>query len=97
MTKTTNVVTLPRRQSNTYTAKRFEWASDSLRVRTSGTLEGFIDLALFDGAGEHTATHQLTCDEARALAAKLLGVADDVQANCLFDRDALLIDERPAS
>ena len=95
---TTNVVALPKCAPRTYSAKAFHWHSDSLCMQTSGTLEGLIDIALFEGLEQrHIGTHQITCDEARALAVKLLGVADDVQANCLFERDALLIDGRPVS
>ena len=88
------VVQLASRKPDTYAAKAFHWASESLRMQTSGTLDGFIDLALFNASGRHVGTHILTCGEARAFAAKLLGAADDVQANCLFDRDRLLVPGR---
>jgi len=52
----------------------------------SGTLDGFIDLAT-PSAG----TYQLSLDEARALVAALNGAIADVKANCLYDRDALLL------
>lgn len=75
-----------------YEAKAFRWSSGGLDAILSGTLDGFIDLALSEGPTcIHAGTHLLTCDEARALAAALLSAAEDVQENCLFDRDPLLM------
>lgn len=71
------IVSLPPR---TYTAKAFHAAG----FQMSGTLDGFIDFAASRG------TWPLTLDEARALIAALNGAISDVQANCLYDRDALL-------
>jgi hypothetical protein len=55
----------------------------------SGTLDGYIDFAIFFQTG-HVRTQQINPDEALDLASRLLSAANDVHKNCLFDRDALL-------
>lgn len=57
------------------------------RHEISGTLDGYIDFALPAGI-----TYQFTPGELRALMAAMAGAVDDVQRNCLYDRDALLGD-----
>lgn len=51
-----------------------------------GTLDGYIDFAIPRGK-----TFQLSLGEARAMIAALQGAVADVQANCLYDRDTLLV------
>jgi hypothetical protein len=79
--------------TGTYCAKGFAFEAGQLRISISGELEGLIDFSL-SNLDAHWFTWQLTCDQARELASKLLSAAQDVQSNCLFDNDALLIDER---
>jgi hypothetical protein len=74
----------------TYTAKEFRVQTLGRTFQMSGTLDGFIDFCVKEDSGGHW-TVTLDCSEARVLAAALLGAAEDIQANCLFDRDALLI------
>lgn len=71
---------IARLPARTYAAKAFCAAG----FQISGTLDGFIDFATSLG------TWQITLDEARALIAAINGAMSDVQANCLYDRDALL-------
>lgn len=71
------IVYLPHR---TYRAKAFLAGA----FETSGTLDGYLDFATPKG------TWQLSLDDARALIAALNGAINDVQTNCLYDRDVLL-------
>ena len=73
----------------TYEARRFDVLGDFGRFQLSGTLDGFIDLAVHDDRGGRT--YPLSLEEASALAAALNGAIKDVATNCLYDRDALLI------
>jgi hypothetical protein len=65
----------------TYSAKAFRACDFQL----SGTLDGYIDFAV-----PERGTYVLSLDEARALIAALNSAVEDVRANCLYDRDALL-------
>lgn len=79
-----DVIELRRR---TYEARRFEVATRPTDFTLAGTLCGAIDFAVHDGR-----TYPLSPDEARQLAAALTSAAADVEANCLYERDALLTD-----
>lgn len=67
-------------QRRTYCAKLFVAGP----FKMAGTLDGYVDFAV---PGR---TYQLSLDEARALIAALNSAVADVQANCLYDKDALL-------
>ena len=69
----------------TYSAKGFALDTPYGKFQMSGTLDGFVDVAV-----PHGNTYPLTLEETRALAASLLQAADDVEKHCLGDRDALL-------
>jgi hypothetical protein len=60
----------------------------------SGTLDGYLDFCITAGDGSHL-TYLLTRDDAHRIIAGLHAVVDDIQANCLFDRDPLLEPEAP--
>ncbi|HEY3620711.1 MAG TPA: hypothetical protein VGK96_28240 [Candidatus Sulfotelmatobacter sp.] len=68
----------------TYSAKSFVAGC----FQVSGTLDGYIDLAIPEGG-----TYVLDIDEVKVLRDALTGALDDVRANCLYERDALL--EKP--
>jgi hypothetical protein len=66
--------------------------ASGLEIHVAGTLDGFLDFAVIESDGR-SCTYSLTCDDARLVAAALISGANDVQANCLFDRDPLLLKE----
>ena len=68
-------------------------STPSCQFLIAGTLEGGIDFAVVPTEGR-SATYSLTCDDARTLIAGLHRTVDDIQRNCLFDRDPLLVDPR---
>ena len=70
----------------TYSAKLFTVECQHGDFKIAGTLDGFIDLAIPQGK-----TLQLTPEEARTLAAQLQSSVEDIEKNCLYDRDALLM------
>jgi hypothetical protein len=74
----------------TYSAKSFKARLSELNFTISGTLDGFIDLSIKDVKGENS-TYSITCNDARVLVASLLSSVDDIQNNCIFDNDTLLI------
>lgn len=76
----TNVIAMP---PLTFTAKLF----DTGYFKVAGTLDGFIDLATPEG------TYQLPLAQAESLADALVKSVADVKANCLYDRDELLVKE----
>src|SRR5690348_14598105 len=81
----------------TYEARPFTVLASGLQFLISGTLDGFLDFAVVQGNGA-SLTYSITCDDARMIAASLISAAQDVQANCLFDRDSLLVKAaRPAT
>jgi len=69
----------------TYVAKLHEAQWGPCILKVAGTLDGFIDLAM---PGR---TYPLSLSEARALIAALSGTIADVEANCMYDRDSLLV------
>jgi hypothetical protein len=73
----------------TYSAKLQTVSTEMAEFRAAGTLDGFIDFAV-SGCDGHSRTYILTRDEARQIIAALHSVMDDVQQNCLYDRDTLL-------
>jgi hypothetical protein len=76
-------------QPRTYVAKSQTVSVPSVEFKMSGTLDGFIDLAVTQNDGSHL-TYPLTCDEALELSEALCATVKDVKHNCLYDKDALL-------
>jgi hypothetical protein len=76
-------------RKRTYTAKSFSLYTKGLEFRLSGTLDGMIDLAVMDNAG-NSRTYPIEPSQARQLADKLCAAALDVELHCLYDNDALL-------
>lgn len=66
--------------ARTYTAKLFEIGGFSV----AGTLDGYVDLAT------SVWTFQIEKSEAIAIAKALLACVDDINENCLYDKDILL-------
>lgn len=87
---TAAIVVIPFRRS--YEAKQIEIDASGLTVIAAGTLDGFIDFVVRTGDGRGL-TYQITRDDARAVIAALHAVVADITANCLFDRDPLLMPE----
>lgn len=87
------VVAFPRR---TYSAKAQTFEVSGLQITIAGTLCGHIDFAIQESSGRH-ATYSLTTDDAHRMIAALHTVVGDIQANCLFDRDPLLMPHTPAA
>lgn len=83
------VVTL-RPAKKTYSAKPFKVFGSGLEFHMSGTLDGFIDFAIIEADGK-SRTYIITPVDARLLAVNLAATADDVDKNCLYDNDALLM------
>lgn len=73
--------------AKTYKAKLFEVLIGISSFKLAGTLDGFIDFAIPD-----VGTYPLSLDEARLLVAALTGAISDIEANCLYERDCLLVD-----
>lgn len=86
-----NIVRLSPR---TYAARLIQIYPSGLAISIAGTLDGYIDFALSDANGPQ-GTYSLTCEDARLLASSLLSIANDVRANCLYDRDILLAGDQP--
>lgn len=84
-------VVVPFRQ-RTYEAKQQEVRASGMTFVASGTLDGFVDFVVVANDGKNL-IHQITRDDARAIIAALHAVVDDITANCLFDRDPLLMPE----
>ncbi len=82
---------IPFRQK-TYSAKAFRIPTIGRIFIVSGTLDGYMDFAIVEDDGVTHTTYILDCNEARQLASALLGAADDIQKNCLFEQDPLLVD-----
>jgi hypothetical protein len=70
----------------TYCAASFEVCYGNGKFRMSGTLCGFIDFAT-----PNSGTYPLSMGEAKLMVAALLGAINDVEANCLHERDPLLL------
>lgn len=76
-----------------YSAQAVEFETDDGFIfKMSGTLEGSIDFCIMTSDG--SLTYPVTIDDAHRIIAGLHVVVDDIQANCLFDRDPMLYDER---
>lgn len=74
-----------------YSAKAVELRTDDgYIVRMSGTVEGSLDFNIETADG--SLTYVLTPDDAHRIIGGLHAVCDDIQANCLFDRDSRLYD-----
>ena len=82
---------IPFRQ-RTYEAKLQKVYASGMTVIAAGTLDGYLDFVVEASDGNYI-THQITRDDARAIIAALHAVVDDITANCLFDRDPLLMPE----
>lgn len=76
-------------QRRSYKAQTQTVRASGLEFWISGTLDGFLDFCVIDSSGAHL-TYNITCDDARRLAAALNSAVHDVQTNCLFDADRLL-------
>lgn len=63
-----------------------------LNVSVSGTLDGYLDFH-FGTKAEPGLTYQITPDDARLVIAALLCGITDVETNCLYDADPLLMKE----
>lgn len=83
----TTVIAFP---AKTYSAKLVELACSGLSIKIAGTLDGYIDFALTGADGSYR-TYSLTRDDAHRLIAGLHTVIADIEQNCLFDHDALLL------
>ena len=84
---TRNVIAL---HPKSYSAKLHVLHVSGFDIHIAGTLDGLVDLAIITSNGK-SRTYNLTCDDARALIAALHSAVSDVQQNCLFDRDPLLM------
>ncbi len=69
----------------TYTAKLFEVAVGNYVFQFAGTLDGFIDFAI-----PQSGTYPLSMAEAKEMVSALSHSIDDVEANCLHEKDVLL-------
>jgi hypothetical protein len=78
------------RRAPSYEAKLQVFLADGLEFHVAGTLDGYIDFAVVTSDGA-SLTYSLSCDGSRQIIAALHLVIDDIQANCLFDRDPLLV------
>ena len=73
---------------STYSALLKTVKDSGFEFNVAGTLDGFVDLAITDRDGHRI--YNISCNGARSLAAALLAVAEDIDKNCLYERDALL-------
>lgn len=73
-----------------YEARQQEINISGMTVIVAGTLDGFMDFVVQTSDGRRI-IYQITRDDARAVIAALHAVVDDIGANCLFDRDPLLM------
>jgi len=83
------VVTL-RPAKKTYSAVLSKVFCSGLEFHMAGTLDGFIDFAVIEANGK-SRTYSIAPVDARLLAVNLVATADDVDKNCLYDNDALLM------
>ena len=83
----TTVISFP---AKTYSAKLVELACSGLSIKIAGTLDGYIDFALTEAEGSHR-TYSFTRDDARQIIAGLHTIVADIERNCLFEHDALLL------
>jgi hypothetical protein len=94
MSKQSNLIPFRRREApRSYEAKSQiveTCGGKGVAFLMAGELEGLIDFCVTDPDGSHR-TYQLSRDEATLLANALLAVVRDVNENCLFDRDPLLV------
>jgi len=74
---------------HTYCAKLMSVRASGLEFHIAGTLDGFVDFCIIEESGRHV-THNITRDDAIRLIAGLHSVIQDINANCLFDKDLLL-------
>lgn len=65
-------------------------SDEGYELAISGTLEGSIDFSVVTAVGN--VTYVLTPDDAHRIIAALHEVCDDIQTNCMFDRDPRLCD-----
>jgi hypothetical protein len=85
----TGVIQFKRRS---YEAKQVDVFASGMTVIAAGTLDGFLDFVVQAKDGNRI-IYQITRDDARSIIAALHAVVDDITANCLFDRDPLLMPE----
>ncbi len=74
---------------STYRSILEQLSASGFEIKIAGTLDGFVDLAITESDGKHR-TYNISPEEAKRLSGALLKVVDDIQRNCLYDRDALL-------
>lgn len=74
---------------STYRAKLERVNASGLDIKIAGTLDGMVDFAVTDSDSHRT--YSISCEDARNISKALLAVADDIEKNCLYDRDALLM------
>ena len=70
-----------------YVARSFTSDWENTQFKTSGTIDGHIDLAT-----PASGTYPLTLHEARSLVEALNRAIEDVEQNCKFDADPRLVD-----
>lgn len=75
-----------------YEAKGQTVIASGFKFEMAGTLDGWVDFAITHADGSYR-TYQITRDDARSIIASLHAVVNDITANCLFDRDPLLMPE----
>lgn len=92
ITRTENVLAF---RPRTYSAKRAEVHASGMTFIAAGTLDGYLDFVVEASDGKRI-IYQITRDDARAIIAALHSVVDDITANCMFDRDPLLMPENDA-
>jgi hypothetical protein len=74
----------------TYEAKPQRVNASGYKFLMSGTLDGWIDFSVTCSDGTHR-TYQIMRDDARGIIVALHAVVADITANCMFDRDPLLM------
>lgn len=74
----------------TYRAKRAEVQSCGCNFIMSGTLDGYCDLVIEYPSGSHAHAF-LDPGGLRLFAAAAIATAEDIERNCLYDRDPLLM------
>lgn len=78
----------------TYSAKPVSFTSTrGYKILLSGTLDGYIDLSIETSEGN--LTYLITPEDAAELAVCIAEVCVDINRNCLYDNDSLLMKPAP--
>lgn len=85
-----NVIQFPKKELCTYNAKQETIEASGYEIKIAGTLDGYIDFCITCSDGSHL-TYRLTRDNAVMIIAGLQSVINDINKNCLFERDQLLL------